>query len=49
MRVSYLLQSLPKVGKTTGQKIMAEIGIHENRRISGLGSRQVEALVEKLG
>ena len=31
MRVTYLLQSLPQVGKVTSEKIMREIGINENR------------------
>ncbi|NMB24544.1 MAG: integration host factor [Firmicutes bacterium] len=47
MRVSYLLQSLPQVGKVTSRRIMDEIGIHENRRVRGLGKRQVEALVKR--
>ncbi len=47
MRVSYLLQSLPQVGKVTSRRIMDEIGIHENRRVRGLGKRQVEALMER--
>jgi hypothetical protein len=47
MRVAYLLQSLPQVGKVTSQKIMDEIGIHESRRVQGLGKRQIGALLEK--
>lgn len=49
MRVAYLLQSLPQVGKVTSQKIMEEIGIHESRRVQGLGKRQIGALLERLG
>lgn len=49
MRVSYLLQSLPQIGKVTSRRIMDEIGIHEKRRVRGLGKRQVAALLEKLG
>ena len=49
MRVSYLLQSLPKIGRVTAGKIMDEIGIHASRRIQGLGSRQIEALRKRLG
>jgi len=49
MRVVYLLQSLPQVGKVTSRKIMDEIGIHESRRVQGLGKRQIGALLEKLG
>jgi len=47
MRVAYLLQSLPQVGKVTSRKIMDEIGIHENRRVQGLGKRQIDALLER--
>lgn len=49
MRVSYLLQSLPQVGKITSEKLMREIGINENRRVQGLGKRQKEQLLERLG
>lgn len=49
MRVTYLLQSLPQVGKVTSEKIMLEIGINENRRVQGLGKRQREQLLERLG
>ncbi|MCR4398530.1 MAG: integration host factor [Firmicutes bacterium] len=49
MRVAYLLKSLPRVGKVKAQKIMEEIGIDESRRVQGLGKRQKEALLAKLG
>lgn len=49
MRVVYLIQSLPQVGKVTSKKIMEEIGINENRRVQGLGKRQINALLERLG
>ncbi len=49
MRVTYLLQSLPQVGKVTSEKVMREIGINENRRVQGLGKRQREQLLERLG
>lgn len=48
MRVLYLLESLPKIGKITARHIMEEIGIDESRRLQGLGSRQREALIAKL-
>jgi hypothetical protein len=48
MRVKYLLESLPQVGKITAQKIMTEIGIDEARRVQGLGSRQKAQLLERL-
>lgn len=49
MRVAYLLESLPKIGKVTTRKIMEEIGIDESRRVQGLGQRQRGALLSKLG
>ena len=48
MRVKYLLESLPQVGKITAQKVMEEIGIDEARRVQGLGSRQKTQLLERL-
>ena len=48
MRVKYLLESLPNVGKATTQKLMQEIGIDEARRVQGLGARQRAALLEAL-
>jgi len=49
MRVVYLLESLPRIGKIKTQKIMSDIGIDETRRIQGLGNRQKQALIERLG
>lgn len=48
MRVSYLLESLPRIGRVRTRKIMEEIGIHESRRVQGLGVRQREALLKRL-
>ena len=48
MRVKYLLESLPQVGKITAAKIMEEIGIDDARRVQGLGSRQKTQLLERL-
>ena len=48
MRVKYLLESLPKIGKINAQKIMEEVGIDEARRVQGLGVRQKALLLEKL-
>jgi len=48
MRVKYLLESLPQVGKITALKLMEEIGIDEARRVQGLGSRQKAQILEKL-
>jgi hypothetical protein len=49
MRVVYLLESLPRIGKIKTKKIMNDIGIDETRRIQGLGNRQRQALLERLG
>lgn len=47
MRVKYLLESLPQVGKVTAAKLMEEIGIDEARRVQGLGSRQKADLLAR--
>jgi hypothetical protein len=49
MRVVYLLESLPRIGKIKTRKIMSDIGIDQTRRIQGLGNRQKQALIERLG
>ena len=49
MRVATLLESLPGFGKAKAAKIMAELEISESRRVQGLGARQREALMERLG
>jgi hypothetical protein len=48
MRVKYLLESLPHIGKATAKKMMEDIGIDEARRVQGLGTRQRAALLEAL-
>lgn len=47
MRVAYLLQSLPQVGKVTCDQAMQDIGIHPTRRVQGLGPRQRTELLER--
>ncbi len=49
MKVSMLLESLPGYGKAKAAKIMEQLGISESRRIKGLGKRQREDLLERLG
>ena len=49
MKVSTLLESLPGYGKAKAAKIMAELEISDSRRVQGLGARQREALMERLG
>lgn len=45
LRVRDLLQSMPGVGEVRASQIMERIGIADNRRLRGLGSKQVQALV----
>src|SRR6478752_2661921 len=37
------------VGKVKARKIMADIGIADNRRVQGLGAQQKNALLDQLG
>jgi hypothetical protein len=48
MRVAYLLESLPRIGKVRTRQIMDEVGISQLRRVQGLGSRQKAALLARL-
>ena len=49
MKVSALIEALPGYGKAKAAKLMEEIQISESRRVKGLGSRQREELLERLG
>lgn len=49
MKVATLLESLPGYGKAKAAKIMEELEISESRRVQGLGARQREMLLKKLG
>ncbi|MGL6234264.1 MAG: integration host factor, actinobacterial type [Segniliparus sp.] len=49
MKVSALLESLPKVGKVKAQEAMTELEIAPTRRLRGLGERQRKALLAKFG
>jgi DNA uptake protein ComE-like DNA-binding protein len=49
MKVETLLESLPGFGKAKATKIMSELGISESRRVQGLGARQKQQLMERLG
>ena len=49
MKVRALLISLPRVGTTTADAILADIQIAESRRVRGLGANQRAALVERFG
>ena len=48
IKVSAFIRSIPGFGKAKADKIMAELGIMENRRLGGLGARQRESLLERL-
>lgn len=48
MRVKQFIAAFPGYGKAKTEALMAEIGIDESRRLSGLGSRQTEALIAAL-
>lgn len=47
MKVSALLEALPKVGKVNAQKTMEELEIASTRRLRGLGDRQRKALLAR--
>ncbi len=47
MRVSALLEALPGVGKVKAHEAMEEIGIASSRRVRGLGTKQIAALVDR--
>ncbi len=47
MKVSALLESMPGVGRVRARQIMEEVGISESRRVRGLGSNQITALLDR--
>ena len=47
-KVYPLLASLPRMGKIKATRLMDELGIPENRKIRGLGSRQRENLLNSV-
>jgi hypothetical protein len=47
MKVSALLEAMPGVGKVRARQIMEEVGISESRRVRGLGTNQIAALVAR--
>jgi transposase len=44
-KVLAILRSVPGIGVETAKKIMSEVGIHETRRVGGLGSAQAKGLL----
>ncbi|KAF0207536.1 MAG: integration host factor, actinobacterial type [Actinomycetota bacterium] len=49
MKVATLLESLPGYGKAKAAKAMEELEISASRRVQGLGARQREMLMQRLG
>ena len=49
LKVSALIESVPGFGVAKTVKLMEELGISESRRVQGLGVRQREQLIERLG
>ena len=49
MKVLAVIESLPGVGKVKARRAMEAIGISENRRLRGLGSRQRNQLLDAFG
>lgn len=49
MRVSEVLESLPRTGKKRARDLMAELDIDPGRRLRGLGRQQRAKLLEKFG
>lgn len=48
IKVKALLTAVPGLGKVKTQRLMAQLGISETRRLRGLTSRQKEALLAAL-
>lgn len=48
MKVKAVLTSMPGLGKVKSFRLMEELGIADNRRMRGLGSKQREALLAAL-
>ena len=48
LRVTWLLESLPGVGKVRADKVITSLGIAPSRRIQGLGTHQRAALLAEL-
>lgn len=46
IKVSALVVSMPHMGKVKAKRLLEDLGIAENRRLRGLGSRQKEALLD---
>lgn len=49
MKVKAILTALPGLGKVKSFRLMARLGIADNRRVRGLGAQQRKALLDELG
>lgn len=49
MKITSLLESLPRVGSITATVLLDEIGIAPSRRIRGIGPLQREELIKRFG
>ena len=47
MKVLVAIESMPGIGKVGARKLMRRIGIHENRRLRGLGTKQRARLLDE--
>ena len=45
IKVSAVVVSMPHMGKVKAKRLLEDLGIADNRRLRGLGSRQKEALL----
>jgi len=48
IKIKAILTALPGLGKVKSARLMKTLGISENRRLRGLGSKQQEALLAEL-
>ena len=48
MKVKAFVNALPGYGKVKTEKLMEELGIPAERRLQGLGSNQMKALIDAL-
>lgn len=48
MKVKSFINACPGYGKVKTEKLMEELGVDANRRIQGLGSKQMQALKDAL-
>lgn len=49
MKITSLLESLPRVGSITAATLIDEVGIAPSRRLRGVGPLQRQELIERFG